>query len=196
MARKPAEDRKAEIVAALLSLAERIGPDRVTTGAVAQAVGVTQAALFRHFPTKAVLWQAAVESLGRRMDDAWARALVGHDRPLERLRALTAAQFRQIAATPALPMLLFSLELRVDNPELRSALRSRLTSFLGLLADEVAAAQKDGSVSGRVSGADAAALLASTVQGVAIRWALGARDLDLMAEGMRLVDVQLGLMAA
>ena len=193
MARKPAEDRKAEIIAALLTLSERIGPDRVTTGAVAQAVGVTQAALFRHFPTKAVLWQAAVESLGVAMEGAWAQAQAGHDRPLERVRALAAAQFRQIAATPAL---LFSLELRVDNPELRSALRNRLTSFLGLLADEVMAAQTDGSLSGLVPGTDAAALLASTVQGVAIRWALGGCDFPLMAEGMRLIDVQLGLMAA
>ena len=64
------------------------------------------------------------------------------------------------------------------------------------LAAEVTAAQKDGSLSGFVPGTDAAALLASTVQGVAIRWALGVRDFDLMVEGMRLVDVQLGLLAA
>jgi len=53
--RKSAELRKAEIVATVLDLADRIGPDRVTTGAVASQIGVTQAALFRHFPTKAAL---------------------------------------------------------------------------------------------------------------------------------------------
>ncbi|MEZ5869283.1 MAG: TetR family transcriptional regulator, partial [Defluviimonas denitrificans] len=56
--RKPADLRKAEIVAKVIDLADRIGPDRVTTGAVAKAVGVTQAALFRHFPTKADMWGA------------------------------------------------------------------------------------------------------------------------------------------
>ncbi len=59
--RKSAERRKAEIVIVVLALADRIGPDRVTTGAVATAIGVTQAALFRHFPTKAALWQAVAE---------------------------------------------------------------------------------------------------------------------------------------
>lgn len=196
MARKPAEDRKAEIIAALLLLADRIGPDRVTTGAVAQAVGVTQAALFRHFPTKAALWQAAAGQLGAAMGAAWTRALDSSDQPLARLRALTDAQFGQIAATPALPMLLFSRELRVDNPELRAGFRDRLSAFLALLAAEVAAAQAAGVLTGAVDAADAAALLASVVQGVAIRWALGARDFDLGAEGARLIALQLRLLAA
>ena len=53
--RKTSDLRKAEIVATILGLADRIGPDRVTTGAVAIEVGVTQAAIFRHFPTKAAM---------------------------------------------------------------------------------------------------------------------------------------------
>ena len=39
-------------------------------------------------------------------------------------------------------------------------------------------------------------LLTSLVQGVAIRWALGARDFDLQGEGLRLFEVQLRLLAA
>jgi len=42
--RKTSDLRKAEIVATILGLADRIGPDRVTTVAVAAEVGVTQAA--------------------------------------------------------------------------------------------------------------------------------------------------------
>lgn len=195
MTRKPAEDRKVEIIDALLALADRVGPDRVTTAAVAEAVGVTQAALFRHFPSKAALWHAAAGHLGMAMQVAWQAALAGTSDPLGRLRALTAAQFDRIAATPALPMLLFSRELRVDNPELRMVFRRCLADFLALLAVEVSAAQQGKALTGTVAAADAAALLAATVQGAAIRWALGARDFDLRTEGARLVAVQLGLLA-
>jgi TetR/AcrR family transcriptional regulator len=38
-------------------------------------------------------------------------------------------------------------------------------------------------------------LLTSLVQGVAIRWALGARDFDLRNEGLRLLEVQCRLLA-
>lgn len=51
--RKSAELRKTQIVTTILDLADKIGPDRVTTGAIAAEVGVTQAAIFRHFPSKA-----------------------------------------------------------------------------------------------------------------------------------------------
>ncbi len=194
--RKRAELRKAEIVAAVLDLADRIGPDRVTTGAVASAVGVTQAALFRHFPTKAALWQAVAEHVAEGLGAAWDTALNLGDGPLERLRALIAAQFAQIAATPALPMLLFSRELNVDNAELRATFRGRLMAFRSLLAREVGAGQEAGLLRGDVAADDAAVLLTSLVQGVAIRWALGARDFDLSEEGLRLFDVQCRLLAA
>ena len=37
-------------------------------------------------------------------------------------------------------------------------------------------------------------LLTSLVQGMAIRWSLGARNFSLIGEGMRLLDVQLRLL--
>jgi AcrR family transcriptional regulator len=194
--RKPAELRKAEIVVAVLDLADRIGPDRVTTGAVASTIGVSQAALFRHFQTKAALWQAVAESVAEGLTSAWDDALRLGDGPLMRLRALIAAQFAQITATPALPMLLFSRELNVTNAELRATFRGRLLAFRSLLAREVGAGQKAGLLRDSVVADDAAALLTSLVQGVAIRWALGARDFDLREEGLRLFDVQCRLLAA
>ncbi|WP_347267301.1 TetR/AcrR family transcriptional regulator [Paracoccus sp. (in: a-proteobacteria)] len=194
--RKPADLRKAEIIETVLDLADRIGPDRVTTGAVAAVIGLTQAALFRHFPSKAALWQAVAGHVAEAMDAAWDKALGDSGDPLARLRALIAAQFGQINATPALPMLLFSRELNVSDPDLRAAFHDRLTAFRALLAREVGAGQQAGLLRGDVASADAAVLLAALVQGVAIRWALGARDFDLPGEGLRPYDVQLRLLAA
>lgn len=58
------------------------------------------------------------------------------------------------------------------------------------------AAQKAGVLRGDIAANDAVLLLTSLVQGVAIRWALGARDFDLRAEGLRLFDAQCRLLAA
>lgn len=46
-----------------------------------------------------------------------------------------------------------------------------------------------------VAAHDAAVLLTSLVQGMAIRWTLGARDFDLRDEGLRLFEVQCHLLA-
>jgi TetR/AcrR family transcriptional regulator len=183
--RKTSDLRKAEIVATILALADRIGPDRVTTGAVAAEVGVTQAAVFRHFPTKAAMWKAVADHVAEMLTSAWNAALGRSDLPVDR-----------IAATPAMPMLLFSRELNVENADLRAAFRGRLTAFHGHLMREVTQGQQSRALRNDVVAEDVAVLLTSLVQGVAIRWSLGARDFGLQAEGLRLLDVQLRLLAA
>lgn len=192
--RKPADHRKAEIVSKVLALADRIGPDRVTTGAVAAEVGITQAALFRHFATKSAMWTAVAEQVSDGLGSAWASALSVKTKPLDRIVALIAAQLHQIEATPAMPMLLFSRELNVENADLRAAFRDRLSAFHALLMQEVTHGQHQGEVRNDVTAADVAVLLTSLVQGVAIRWSLGARNFALQDEGLRLLAVQLRLL--
>lgn len=193
--RKPADHRKAEIVAKVLDLADRIGPDRVTTGAVATEIGITQAALFRHFPTKSAMWTAVAEQVSDGLGRAWASALSSGTKPLDRIAALIAAQLHQIAATPAMPMLLFSRELNVDNVDLRAAFRDRLSAFHALLLQEITHGQQQGEMRDDVTASDIAVLLISLVQGVAIRWSLGSRNFALQDEGERLLAVQLHLLA-
>jgi AcrR family transcriptional regulator len=193
--RKPAEDRKADIIAAVLALADRIGPDRLTTTDIAQEVGVTQAAIFRHFPTKADLWTAVGAAVADRLENAWLSAVTGCDSPAARLRALVGAQLRQIEATPGLPAILHSRELNVENAALRERFRTVLMQYQAHLVANLDAMARTGEVAGEVRTDDAAVLLTSLVQGMAIRWSLGSRTFDIVAEGMRLLEVQLALLA-
>jgi TetR/AcrR family transcriptional regulator len=193
--RKPAEDRKADIVEALLRLADQIGPDRLTTNDIAREVGVTQAAIFRHFPTKAELWSAVGEVIAARLAEAWQQALAANTTPKDRLRALIAAQLRQIEAIPALPAILHSRELNVDNANLRQRFRGILLQYQAHLVANLEGMIADGSITPDVRPQDAAILLTSLVQGIAIRWSLGSRGFALQPEGLRLLDVQLALFA-
>lgn len=193
--RKPAEDRKVEIIEALLVLADRIGPDRLTTNDIARSVGVTQAAIFRHFPTKAELWSATGEVIAARLGNAWHQAIAQSGTPKARLRALIAAQLHQIEQAPALPVILHSRELDMDNPALRHRFRHLLAQYQAHLVDTLSAMIRDGTIRPGIASEDAAILLTSLVQGMAIRWSLGARGFNLPEEGLRLLEVQLALMA-
>lgn len=193
--RMPAEDRKAEIVEALLRLADRIGPDRLTTTDIAREVGVTQAAIFRHFPTKADLWSSVGAVIAARLEEAWQQALTANASATERLRALVAAQLNQIERCPALPVILHSRELNADNAALRERFRGLLAQYQAHLAACLEDMSAEGAIAGQVAPRDAALLLVSLVQGTAIRWSLGARSFPLETEGLRLLDVQLALFA-
>lgn len=193
-ARKTAQDRKAQIIDAALMLSDRLGPDRMTTNDVARAVGLTQPGVFRHFPTKQALWLAVAEVIAARLDAAWDAAIAAAHSPEDRLRGLVLAQLGRIEACPALPAILFSRELNIDNPPLREAFRTLLAGFQGHLVAELSGMQRGQKLRSDIAPEDAAVFLTSLVQGLAIRWSLGGRAFPLVEEGARLLDLQLVLM--
>lgn len=191
--RKSADDRKAEIVATVLRLADELGPDRLTTSAVAQAIGLTQPAVFRHFPTKQSLWLAAAEGIAESMSEAWNVALAQTNDPVERIGALIGVQLRQIEANPAIPAILHSRELHAENEGLRETLISLMTRFHGMLVAEMEEAGRSKILRKNLAPQDGATLLISLVQGLAIRWSLGKRAFALEPEGKRVLAVQMAL---
>lgn len=88
--RKSAGERRQEIIEAMLRLTVEVGPDRLTTQAVAGAVGLTQPAIFRHFPTRDALWLGVAEEISARMRARWseATAAVEGPSPLDDVRRL------------------------------------------------------------------------------------------------------------
>lgn len=194
--RQSAEERKAQIVAEVLRLADKIGPDRLSTTDVARAVGLSQPAIFRHFPTKGALWLAVAEDIADRLQRDWDAAEAGASEPHARLKSLIAAQLTAISGTPALPSILFSRELQVDNQGLRDVFRKLLGAFQGRLVAAIRDLQAAGHLRRNVGPEDVAILLTSLLQGVAIRWTLGARGFALVPEGLRLFDVQMELLRA
>jgi AcrR family transcriptional regulator len=137
---------------------------------------------------------AVAEDIADRLQRDWAEAETDANGPPARLKALIGAQLTAISETPALPSILFSRELQVDNPALRDVFRGLLGAFQGRLVSVIREMQAAGDLRHDLSPEDVAILLTSLVQGIAIRWSLGARGFSLVREGLRLFDVQLALL--
>lgn len=190
--RKSADERKAEVVTAALELADKLGPDRVTTETLAESVGLTHPGLFRHFPRKLNVWEAVAGYVGEQMERRWNRAdRPGITAPETRVRGLVLAQLRLIRAFPAIPAILFSRELQVENDKLRTAFVALMQRFHKRLSANIAAAQQAGVFQEDFDPDDAAYLLIALVQGLAVRWSVSARRFNLVKEGERLLDLQL-----
>ena len=63
----PADERRAVTVEAVVQLAAEQNPSEITTTAIAKHMGVTQGALFKHFPTKDAILQAVMEWVAERL---------------------------------------------------------------------------------------------------------------------------------
>lgn len=189
--RKSADERKLEIVEAALRLAGEIGPDRITTEALAREVGLSQPGIFRHFPSKGDIWKAVAQHIGRQLQARAALSQNSDDPPIDQLRSLVAGHLAFISQTPAIPAILFSRELHAENEELRTffagLIASRQRRFSELIAMEIRAGRFDPALDAD----DAALLILALIQGVAMRWSLNARSFDLVAEGRRLLELQL-----
>jgi TetR/AcrR family transcriptional regulator len=57
----PANARRAATVEAVIALAATTNPADITTAQIAAHMGVTQGALFRHFPDKQAVWLAVMD---------------------------------------------------------------------------------------------------------------------------------------
>jgi len=191
--RKSADSRKIQIVTAMLRLADELGPDRLTTDAVAKAVGLTQPGIFRHFPTKQDLWLAVAARIATNMTDAWKDVLAAEAEPQDRLTALIEVQLRQISANPAIPAILHSRELHAENAQLRMQFVGLMTQFQTLLIAAITEGRAQGVFRADLVPGDSAVLLISMIQGLAIRWSLGQRTFSLETEGGRLLACQINL---
>lgn len=196
---KTGDDRRGEIIDTMLAMAAEEGADRVTTRGLARRLGVTEPALYRHFPGgKAEMWRALAATVGERMQAGWRAALARRDRTApERLRGLIRAQLHTIATIPALPAILFSRTLHRDNAALRAGLNEVAGRFHAHIEQILIDGQRNGELRSDFEPEDAAWLLISVVQGTAIRWSLADRAFDLEERGGAVLEVALaGLLPA
>jgi len=189
--RLPAGERKAEIVAAALRLAETAGPDALTTEMIADVIGLTQPALFRHFPKKEMIWTAVAEKLAADMAAARAAAVPPGMAPPDAVLAIAVAQAGMIASTPGLAAILFSRELHVRNAELRAGLAANQKALHAALLQAVESGKTQGLFRDGLDGSDAAFLVIGVVQSLSLRWSLTGKRLDLIGETRRLVALLL-----
>lgn len=106
--RKPAEDRRREIADAALRVAAAGGLGRFTSLAIAREVGVSDAALFRHFPSKDAIVDAAIDRVEEILFEGFPPQA---EHPIDRLGAFFRRRVEVIRANPGVSRLVATDEL-------------------------------------------------------------------------------------
>jgi AcrR family transcriptional regulator len=186
--RKNAADRKAEIVATAIRLSADVGPDRVTTQHLADAVGVTQPAIFRHFATKSDIWTAVGDHIASEMSAIHSHAVALDDGDAhDVLHKLVGQHFVHISKNPAIPAILFSRELQAENAPLREKFAALRSERCNAIAALIRRAQDAGQHGAHLVAQDAAHLVIAAIHGLSMRWLLEDRAFDLAEEGGRVL---------
>lgn len=103
----PADERRTATVEAVVSLAAEQNPSDITTAAIAKRMGLTQGALFRHFPTKDAILQAVMSWVAERLLAGVDRAAQRETSPTAALEAVFMTHVEFVSEHPGVPRMLF-----------------------------------------------------------------------------------------
>ena len=103
----PAEKRRTVTIEAVVELAGEQNPSEITTAAIAKRMGLTQGALFRHFPNKDAILQAVMEWVAERLMSLIEKVINAELSPLTALESIFMAHVDFITEHPGIPRMLF-----------------------------------------------------------------------------------------
>jgi TetR/AcrR family transcriptional regulator len=131
------EERQAEIVEAALRLARESSPALITTGDIAEAIGVTQGAVFKHFPTKDAIWLAAMRWVRETLLHKLQAAVDESATPLDALAAIFRAHVEFVIAHPGVPRFIFHELQQPADSAAKLEVRGVLQGYRRLLLDRL-----------------------------------------------------------
>lgn len=159
------------------------GYDRTSIEAVMRAAGVSKGALYHHFPGKDALFEAVLDRITLRIEEALAAAAIGVDTPIGLLRVGCRAWIRQ-AVEPVVQQIML-----IDAPAVLGwqRWRERDEATLGAVRGALTAASEQGVLDLRHVDVFAHALLAM-INELSIMIARSARPTEALAEAEAALD--------
>ena len=187
--RLQAEERKDQIVQVVLRLVHERGADSVSTQLIADTIGRSQGAIFRHFPTKEALWTAVLAWLQQNLADVWDSALLEHEDqpPLVRLEKIFLGHIGLIEKFPAIAKVVMSDDLRHRYPMLNEQFQRLHVLYNRHVTDLLDEAVRVEDLAKGTNVQDAATLYFCTIQGLGFQSAVaGLRSTRLTSHASRI----------
>ncbi|VUZ24281.1 Nucleoid occlusion factor SlmA [uncultured Comamonas sp.] len=176
-----ADERRAVTVEAVVALAASGNPGDITTTAIARHMGVTQGALFKHFPNKEAILEAVMQWVANKLLARIDRAIAVAPTPWAALEAVFMAHVQFAVQHPGVPRMLFGELQRADNSAPKRLAQTLMRQYAQRLHALVAQAQAQGSVAADVDVQATALLFIGSVQGLVMQ-ALLAGDVRQMKQ--------------
>ncbi|MBN9132320.1 MAG: TetR family transcriptional regulator [Nitrosomonadales bacterium SCN 54-20] len=165
----PAEERRAATVEAVVDLAGEQNPSDITTTAIAQRMGLTQGALFRHFPSKDAILQAVMswvtECLLTRVD----KAVEGTSSPVQALEAVFMTHVGFVSEHPGVPRMLFGELQRSEETLPKRMVQALIRHYSERLCRLLKAGKAQRELDAELDVEAAALLFIGTIQGLVMQ---------------------------
>lgn len=173
----PADERRAVTVDTVVELAAEQNPSEITTSAIAKRMGLTQGALFRHFPTKDAILQAVMEWVAEQLLSRVDKAAEAASSPLQALEAVFMAHIDFVVQRPGVPRIIFGELQRAEETAPKRLVQTIVRRYGERLHRLIEAGKSNGELDPALDSEAAAILFIGTIQGLVMQ-SLLAGDVD------------------
>ena len=181
--------RQAEIVDAALKLIAEQGIQHLTIRNLSTTIGVTEAALYRHFPGKTEIIQAMVSRFEEDVDD------IGECRGWAAIEAALVRRTELVLAKPDLARVLFAEELFNDSPEIAQILHGMMQRHYKIMEQHFQEAVEDGAIRMDIPMDTLFRLILGPLRLLIKQWGLSGGSFDLRAKRDEMISLMKELLA-
>ena len=165
----PADERRAATVQAVVDLAAQQNPAEITTAAIADRMGLTQGALFRHFPNKDAILEATMSWVSERLLISVDKAAEGAASPLAALEAMFMTHIDFVAKHPGVPRMLFGELQRSGETLAKRMVQTLIRQYEQRLRRLMEEGKAHGELDAELDVDAAAVLFIGTIQGLVMQ---------------------------
>ncbi len=165
----PADERREVTIAAVIELAAEQNPTDITTAAIATRMGLTQGALFRHFPNKAAILQAVMTWVSTGLMARLNKARRGITSPLAALEAMFMAHIDFVVKHPGVPRLLFGELQRAEKTASKDMVQELIKQYSEQLHRLIEEGKAMNELDPDLDSEEATILFIGTIQGLILQ---------------------------
>ena len=181
--------RQAEIVDAALKLIAEQGIQHLTIRNLSTAIGVTEAALYRHFSGKTEIIQAMVSRFEEDVDD------IGELRGWAAIEAALVRRTELVLAKPDLARVVFAEELFKDSPETEQILHGMMQRHYKIMEQHFQEAVEDSVIRADIPMDTLFRLILGPLRLLIKQWGLSGGSFDLRAKRDEMLSLMKELFA-
>lgn len=182
-------NRKQQIITAAMEIISESGAQNLTMLAIAERLGISDAALYRHFRSKFDLLRAMIEHFGRDLIGTLSAAVAAIDDPLVKLQHVLQHHLHYLEANRGVPRLIFSEAVHQHNPELQRSVLSIINHYVDFIQGILLRAVTQGKMRKDLDLETTAFAFIGLIQATCFIWSLSDYNFPLADRAQRLWKV-------
>ncbi len=180
--------RQMELVDGAITIIAEQGLERLTTKNLAAAIGVTEAALYRHFKSKNDLMRMILSYFEKLSCQVLDDIRISELDPVESVRRFVLDRYKLFSGKPALARVMFSEEIFTSSPAFTDHYQKIMHKHKSEVIAYILRGQAEQQIRVNMDANQIFRIVVGSMRFIVMQWNLSGQHFDLEAEGTALLD--------